>query len=274
MPDSRRALDPDGDPFDWAAVELRNLRGERGLTIGDVAEIVGKTKSLISKVENGVSPLQLRDADKIDRECRTGGTLGRIVRIGKSQHSSTWSEEVNAIAAEASQARIWSLGWVPALLQTPEYARATFVAARRNDVDQAVERRVKLQADLLKRSPLPVVRAIIDEGALMTPVGTPEVQRAQLEHLIRLAEIVTIRVVELSAGPHIGRDGSFVVYTVRNGRDYAYTTTLGPGRLVGDSGETATYRVAFDRISDVALNMRETLNLLHRLRERANGQVA
>lgn len=274
MSSSRRTLNPEGDPFDWAAVELRNLRGERGLTIMDVARIIGKTSSLISKVENGVTPLQLKDADKIDKACETGGTLGRIIRIAKSRHSSSWTEEVDAIMARATQANIWSLGWVPALLQTPEYARATFKAAGRSNVEQAVQRRIEIQKDFLERSPMPTVRAIIDEGALMVPVGTPEVRLAQLDHLIAMAETLAVRVVELSAGPHIGRDGSFVMYTGPDGREHLFTITLGPGRLVADPGEVAGYRLAFDRISDIALNVRDSLNLFHRMRERADGQVA
>ncbi|MFC5183355.1 helix-turn-helix domain-containing protein [Actinomadura harenae] len=274
MPNSGKVLNPEGEPFDWAAVELRNLRGERGLTIADVAQIIGKTSSLISKVENGVTPLQLKDADKIDKACETGGTLGRIIRIAKSRHSSSWAEEVDAIMAEAAQAHIWSLGWVPALLQTPEYARATFKAAGRLNVEQAVQRRMEIQGNFLQRSPLPIVRAILDEGALMVPVGTPEVQLGQLDHLIAMAETITIRVVELSAGPHIGRDGSFVVYTGPDGREHLFTITLGPGRLVADPGEVASYRIALDRISDIALNVGESLNLFHRMRERVHDQVA
>ncbi|WP_026413664.1 helix-turn-helix domain-containing protein [Actinomadura oligospora] len=274
MPNSTKVLNPEADPFHWAAVELRNLRGERGLTIADVAKVIGKTSSLISKVENGVTPLQLKDADKIDKACETGGTLGRIIRIAKSRHSSQWSEEVDAIAAEATQAHIWSLGWVPALLQTPEYARAMFQAAQRADVEQAVQRRIRLQESVLGRTPAPIVRAIIDEGALMLPVGSPEVTLGQLDHLIVMTETVTIRLVELSAGAHIGRDGSFVVYTGPDGRDHPFTSTLGPGRLVGDPGEVATYRVALDRISDIALNVGESLDRLRRMREHANGQVA
>ncbi|MEV4255184.1 helix-turn-helix transcriptional regulator [Spirillospora sp. NPDC049652] len=274
MPKGKRELDPEGDPFDWAAVELRNLRAERGLGIADVAKMIGKTGSLISKVENGVTPLQLKDADKIDRACRTGGTLGRIIRVAKSRHSSQWSEEVDAIAAEATQAHIWSLGWVPALLQTPEYARAAIQTAQPDDVEQAVQRRLRLQEAVLGRTPAPIVRAIIDEGALMLPVGTPEVLLGQLDHLIAMTTTVTIRVVETSAGAHLGRDGSFLIYTGPDGREHPFTSTLGPGRLVSDPGEIATYRLALDRISDIALNVGDSLRRLHQMRERVNEQVA
>ncbi|MEV5573117.1 helix-turn-helix transcriptional regulator [Spirillospora sp. NPDC052269] len=266
-----RMLDPDGDPFDWAAVELRKLREVRGLTILDVAEIIGKTKSLVSKVENGVSPLQEEHAVKIDEACQTGGTLARIVRTGKARHSSTWRAQVDALAMESTQARVWSLGWIPTLLQTPEYARASFVSAGRTDLDQAVQRRVKLQESILARKPMPNVRIIMDEGALTMPVGAPDVWREQLGHLIAMAETVTVRVVELSAGAHIGRDGSFVIYTAPDGRDYPFTSTVGPGRLIREPGEVATYCAAFDRVSDVALSMRESLVRLHRAREQANA---
>jgi hypothetical protein len=46
-----RQLDPDHDLYDWAAVELRRQRKVRGVTAQAVADIIGKDRSLISKIE-------------------------------------------------------------------------------------------------------------------------------------------------------------------------------------------------------------------------------
>ncbi|GAA2426090.1 helix-turn-helix transcriptional regulator [Actinomadura vinacea] len=225
---------------------------------------------MISKIEAGESKLQEKDADKIDRAWELGDHLGRIIRLAKSRHDSDWGEKINAIAEVATQARIWSLGWVPALFQTSEYARAAFLAAKRADAEEAVQARIRRQ-EMLQRTPPPLVRAIIDRSALELPVGGPEVHRAQLERLIAMAADFTIRVVELRAGPHDGRDGSFLIYTTPDGLDHPYTSTVGPGRLIEDPGEIAGYRTSFDRISDKALNEVDSLAVLHKIREGIDG---
>lgn len=265
-----RPLDPDHDAADWVAHELRRLRQQRGATLKELSEITGKHLSLFSKIESGETPLREADADKIDKAWETEGLLGRIIRTGRTRHSSQWEDEIDAIASVATQACIWSLGWVPALLQTPEYARASFLAARLPDVEGAVQARVDLQA-ILTKTPSLIVRAIIDQATLEIPVGAVEEHRAQLDHLIDMAADVTIRVVERRAGPHVGRDGSFLIYTTANGRDYPYTSTVGPGRLIRDPSEVTTYRVYFDRISDIALSQADSLVALRQIRKDLDG---
>lgn len=265
-----RPLDPDHSYSDWVAHELRRLRKHRGATLKDLSEITGKHLSLFSKVEAGETPLSEEDADKIDEAWETDGLLGRIIRTGRMRHSSEWQEEIDSILSVATQARIWSLGWVPVLLQTPEYAQASFVAAGRPEVENAIRARMKRQ-EILTKTPAPIVRALIDRAALELPVGTPEEHRAQLDRLIELAADLTIRVVEPAAGPHFGRDGSFLIYTTPDGKDYPYTSTVGPGRLIRDPSEVATYCNNFDRISDVALNRTDSLAVLRQIREALNG---
>jgi hypothetical protein len=206
-------------------------------------------------------------AEALDAAWNTGGALRRIVGHAKSRHNAEWGEEHDALLVEAIQVRSWSLGWVPALLQTQDYARASFIAAKRTDVEQAVKRRMKRQERLTK-PPKPIVRALIDEGALELPVGGLEVHIAQLDSLIKLSDEHTIRVVPRSAGPHVGRDGSFTIYTTADGRDHPYTATVGPGRLIKDPTEVATFRVSFDRISDKALNESGSIELLRSIREK------
>ena len=76
MTGSGRQLDPDHDMYDWTAVELRRQRMVRNVTAQAVADIIGKDRSLISKIEAGESRLQERDGEAIDRAWETGGLFG------------------------------------------------------------------------------------------------------------------------------------------------------------------------------------------------------
>ncbi|MFC4911879.1 helix-turn-helix domain-containing protein [Actinomadura gamaensis] len=263
MPTSGRALDPDHDMFDWAALDLLQFRTVRGASTREVAELIGKHRSLISKIEAGESRLQLEDAKKIDRAWETSGHFTRIIKLARSRHKSEWGAERDATEFTALHIRVWSLGWVPVLAQTEAYARAALAEAGRQDVAEAVQARMKRQ-ETLKRATPPLVWALIDQDALEHQVGDREVHRAQLAHLLKLASSPTwvIRTVPRTAGGHVGRDGSFDLYTV-GGEVVPYTETVGPGRLITDPSEIGQYEVWFRRIGDVAESKQATL---HRLR--------
>lgn len=67
--------------------------------------------------------------------------------------------------------------------------------------------------EILQRPNPPRYRAIIDEAALLRPVGDTEVMRDQFRKLIDTCSLehVTIQVMPMSAGPHIGLWGQFVI---------------------------------------------------------------
>ncbi|MFC5745893.1 helix-turn-helix domain-containing protein [Actinomadura rugatobispora] len=267
MSGTPRRLDPDHDMYDWAAVELHRLRKERNAGHREIADIIGRDRSLISKIEAGECRLQEDAADRIDRAWTTGGLLGRIIRWAKSRHSSEWREERAASESTAGQIRIWALGWIPVLAQTEDYARAVFVEGGRQDVEQAV-RAVMERQKILERDHPPLVWLLIDQDALEHQVGSRDVHRAQLARLLELAESPewTVRIVRRSAGGHVGRDGAFELYRVGN-EDIPYTETLGPGRLVRDASETAQYEVWFRRIGDVAESKHASLALIREIME-------
>jgi transcriptional regulator with XRE-family HTH domain len=262
-----RQLDPDHDLYDWAAVELRRQRQARDTSAQEVADLIGKDRSLISKIETGESRLQEKDADAIDLAWDLGGLFGRIVRLAKTRHSAEWGAARAELEATASHIRSWSLGWITPLLQTEDYARASFIGARRLDVEQAVTDRMKRQERLIRASP-PAIWALFDQTALEHPIGGPAVQRAQLARLIELeaSPTHTIRVVPRSAGAYVGRDGPFVLYT-SHGKDTVFTETLGPGRLIQDASEVGSYRVWYDQIGDVALPKSSSMSLIREILE-------
>ncbi|MCP2336030.1 helix-turn-helix domain-containing protein [Actinomadura rupiterrae] len=250
--------------YDWAAYDLLQFRTVRGASTREVAEIIGKHRSLISKIEAGESKLQLEDAKKIDKSWQTGGHFTRIINLARSRHKSEWGAERDASEFSAIHIRVWSLGWVPVLAQTEDYARAALTEAGRQDVEDAVRARMKRQ-ETLKREAPPLIWALIDQDALEHQVGDRDVHAAQLAHLIELASSPTwvIRTVPRTAGGHVGRDGSIELYTVGS-EVIPYTETVGPGRLITDPSETSQYEVWFRRIGDVAESKQATLR---RLRE-------
>ncbi|WP_421917357.1 DUF5753 domain-containing protein [Nonomuraea polychroma] len=70
-------------------------------------------------------------------------------------------------------------------------------------IEGAVETRLRRQSVFQREDP-PMYWALLDECALLRPVGGREVMREQLEHLLKLTERpnISIQVVPLEVGCH------------------------------------------------------------------------
>ncbi|MCO6010835.1 helix-turn-helix transcriptional regulator [Actinoallomurus purpureus] len=258
----RSGFDPDRNLWDLIAFDLRKQREERDISLAVVGEIIGRDRSLVAYVESGKTKLQAKHAVKIDDAWRTGGLYTRLVRFAKLGHDISWLATHLELEASADELRSWNLGWMPGLFQTENYARAMFEAAGTEGAEAGTKARVERQ-QCLHRTPPPRVWAIIDEYVITQPVGSAEIMRDQLAHVIDLAKRphIGVRVVPQSVGAHAGRDGSFKIMTV-GGADSVYTIAPGGGRLIQDATETNSYRVWFDLIGDVALPKDASLDLL------------
>lgn len=79
-----------------------------------------------------------------------------------------------------------------------------------------IERRVALRRarqDVLTRSGAPEFWAVVDEAVLRRPLGGRETVRAQLRHLIEVAELpnITLQVVPFHVGVHAAAGGPFTI---------------------------------------------------------------
>ncbi|MEU6641223.1 helix-turn-helix transcriptional regulator [Saccharomonospora sp. NPDC046836] len=204
------------------AEELRRLRGEAGRTLEEVAEALLISTSKLSRLENAQGRPQLRDIRDLIRfygieDTQIAGRLERWTKAAQSQgwwtdYSGTISDELGAhvaYEAEASIARVYTIPAIPVLLQTAEYARAYYRSTEQwrtaDDVDQLVELRMKRQEALRQRNGQPPLQliAVTHESSLRQLVGTPEIMRAQLDHLIEssTAPNIELRVFPFSAQP-------------------------------------------------------------------------
>jgi transcriptional regulator with XRE-family HTH domain len=265
---TRAGFDPDGNLWDLIAFELRRQRQERNLSLAAVGEIIGRERSLVAHVESGNTKLQEAHARKLDRTWAMDGFFQRLVKYAKAGHDVEWLKTHLELEARASELRIWELSWIPGLFQTEGYARAVFEAFGREDVEAAVRARLNRQ-ECLHHKPRTRVWVIVDQGIIEQPVGSAEIMREQLAHLIELAHLphISIRVVPRAVGAHVGRDGPFTIMTV-DSSDAVYSVAPGGGRLIQDATEIRSFRTWFDLIGDVALPKDASLYLLTEAMER------
>jgi hypothetical protein len=151
-----------------------------------------------------------------------------------------------AYEAEAACLKVVHALYVPGLLQTREYALSIASAILRKEPnDPEVIGRVDLRIDRqkgffsrLEGSDPPSMVAVLDEAVLQRHIGGNDVMRAQLQHLMDLAErpFLTLAVMPLRFGAHAGLAGSFEVLEFPNqeDNDVVYVESAATDILVKD----------------------------------------
>lgn len=250
----RPSLDPTTSIYALMGYYLRFLRNKKKLTQTQVGAILGCTKGQVSKYEAGTRQLDADECRALDTAWDTGGLFSILLGYAKLGTDPNWPERLNQYQRQATEHYIFSNDLVPLPFQTEDYARGLLVAGHaagvlKADVEVAVRRRMDLQTAILKD--MPQIWAVLDQVALRA-MGTPEAMAGQRDRLLELAALphVSIRVLPLSAAPHIGVDGSFWCYTLPGRHLAAFSgAALHVGRVIDDQAEAADAAVRFHRIA-------------------------
>lgn len=256
---------------------LRQLRTERGLSVETVAERAMFSQTKLSRLETGrvgASPRDIRDlllvygiTDPAMRE-----QLMTLAREGKQR--AWWQgldlpyETYIGLEAEATSIRDYNTDIVNGLLQVEGYARAILQAGEppQDDVtiEKRLEARMKRQA-LLTQQGGPVLRFILDEGALHRPVGGSAVMRAQLARVIEVANFpsVTFQIIPL-IGAHPALDSVFAILEFENAavNDVVYVEGAVGNIYLESTADLERYRRMFSRLEAIALNPGDSLSLV------------
>lgn len=222
------------------AAELRRLRSESNLSIEDVAGTLKWPGSKVSRIENrqvGISPRDLRkllELYKVDGRPYCDELLEMARRATERGWWQSYSGGVvptdyaNLIGleAEAATIRTYEPELVPGLLQTADYSRAVIRAGRSADTSEEIERRVEVRLerqDVLFRAdpPPPKVSVVLNEGVLVRRVGSPDIMRAQIEHIMKKRDRanVVVQILPFSAGAHPAMVGPFTMLTFLDAAD-------------------------------------------------------
>jgi len=263
---------------------LRRLREEKGITRAQAGYTIRASESKMSRLELGRVAFKERDVSDLlvfyglnDPEQRDAV----LALVEEANRPGWWREYEDVMPGffanyvgleEASTAlRTYETHFVPGLLQTPDYARAilasTIPPMTGMDLERAVTLRMTRQQVLARPEPLRVW-AIVDEGALRREVGDAEVHRAQLRHLLDLAERphVALQVLPLRNGAHAG-GGSFSVLRFADPDlpDVVYVEQLVSALYIDKIEHVERYSEVMIRLSVQALTPDATLELIDKV---------
>ncbi|MFG3059639.1 helix-turn-helix domain-containing protein [Streptomyces sp. NPDC048231] len=270
-------------------VQLAGMREGLGLSQEQAARALGFSPAKLSRIEAGKgrkppteddvrSLLQLYKADDHEAEVlvkllQRAGEPGWWQRYDK-RLMPEWFDRLVGLQEAAAAIRTFEIQYVPGLLQTAAYTRAVVERGLPSASATEVERRVELRMrrrQLLARPDAPQLWAIVDESVLMRVLGSREVMREQLEHLVEMAQYphVTLQFVPLDV-TNASAPAIPVTYLRFGGLDLpdiVYLEHIRSANFLEDRDETEEYRMALDRLADEALNPRESVALLQRTLE-------
>lgn len=265
---------------------LRELRNRARMTTRTAAQQLEWSEAKIWRIETGQTSLRSLDVEAM---CKVYGAPGDIVApltaLARETKARGWWTGYGDVIAEGYDAYIgleeaaWALrsyehALIPGLLQTEGYTRAMLAAARPSAPATEIDRRVQLRAarqQLVVRAEAPVrLDAVITEAALTHRIGDAGVHAEQLEHLLRLCELPTVRVrmVPTESGYHDGMEtGRFVMLEFPDGRmgeppepPVVYIEAFTGPVYLDKEPDIERYRKAFAGIEAAAVDVRTVID--------------
>ncbi|MGN9917501.1 helix-turn-helix domain-containing protein [Micromonospora palomenae] len=253
-------------PSEYLLRELRRRRTAAGLTQAQLGERVFCSDSQVSAIETGTKPPTRPYLTAVDDALGADGYFATLWdELVKGDAAPIWLREWIEIEREATALRWYEHAFVPGLLQTEGYARATFWAARvpTSELDQRVAARMERQA-VLTREPAPQLFVVLDEMVVRRACGGADVMAEQLQHLIACAEQphIQLHIVPTSAGMYSGLAGAFIVADLPDGSRAGYVDNQRAAQIVGQAEEVASLGLSWDAVRGEALPLGLTLDVL------------
>jgi transcriptional regulator with XRE-family HTH domain len=191
------------------------------------------------------------------------------VRLPAGTHR-TFRQLVNA-ERDAETERSIELAIIPGLLQTKRYARDLVTAGHRfadpaAQVDAVIATRLARQDRLNGPDPLRL-HAVIDEAAIRRVVGSEEVMREQLGHLLKVSEQdnVMLQVVPFGSGSYGLMSGSCIIVGYADGDvPGVYLEYPAGGAWVENEDDVGRFTAMFEDVVRAALTPEDTADLIRR----------
>ncbi|MCF2539031.1 helix-turn-helix domain-containing protein [Streptomyces nigra] len=257
-------------------VRLRALRAEAGLTGAVLAQRANVGQPTVSKVENGRMVPSLDVLDRLSRALGLDEATALEVRDllaaveaavdsgGPEDSAASTGVAVDDEVRSAQLVRSFQCVVLPAMLQSAEYARHVFESApgaTPESVGRAVAARVERQSVLYEPGRESVF--VLTEAVLRTWPGTPALMLAQLDRLLAVESLSTVRLGVVPwrrPVPMLPRHG----FTLCD-RRAVVVETFGAERVLVDSAEVASYEETFGRFERAAVFGEEVRELLLRV---------
>ncbi|MBM9439689.1 helix-turn-helix domain-containing protein [Actinacidiphila bryophytorum] len=266
---------------------LQDLREQAGISLEEAGRALDVTHATIRRMEKAEVGLKIPYVEKLlvtygitsPEEISGFLALAREANRPGWWHSfrdvlPDWFSAFVSLEGEAAVIRAYEPAYVPGLLQTANYARATLRAglphAAPEEIDRLLTLRTERQA-LVTRTDAPLLWIVMDETVLRRPIGGRRVMREQMERLMEATELPNVRlqIMPFAAGPHPAMYGPFHIFRFQLNEipDIAYAESLVGGVYFDERDDVSAFLEALDRMCAQAAPAQSTKAILDGMRK-------
>ncbi|MFB7499143.1 Scr1 family TA system antitoxin-like transcriptional regulator [Streptomyces sp. NPDC056161] len=274
---NRKELNPERSPQAAYGARLRSLREKRGWNQEELAERLEYSSQHISAVETARKPPTLPFSRKADVVFGTAGSSDSLEREWRDLRHGNLLEgftEYVGYEGRAVEIRLYEIGIIPGLLQTPQYARALADAALQRGAitpEQAAER-VSFLAErqaLLERERPPMLFLVMDESCIRRPIGSQGIMNAQLERLVEFAAkpntVLQVAPFDIGERRHLDLPVNLLTLSDRSVMCYAESQTQ--GHLDREIASVVPILTAYHQLQAEALSQTASVSMINQLRK-------
>ena len=257
------------------SMQLRRLRTDRDLAVEEIADKLLCSATKISRMETGARRPSLRDVHDLSELYEVDASAAEdLMALARQARELGWWKQYDdlrldpyiGLEQDASAITCFMMFYLPALIQTEDYARAVIKAiAPRIDpkiLEQRVQVRMRRQ-ELLEREEPPRYRILLDETALHRPAGGPRVMAAQLDKLVKYQQEdkVTIQVIPFDIDVPAISDSNFVLLDFDDPllSSVVFIEGLTSNQIFEKRSDLDRYREAVEHLRDSALSPRDSV---------------
>ncbi|MFE7129569.1 helix-turn-helix domain-containing protein [Streptomyces sp. NPDC057638] len=259
-------LEPErpGQPRSDLAEALRAERRRAGISQAALARRCNMSQTKISNIESRKLTPDIVDVELILEALHVDRALARdilsLARTANTEWQDDWSSqrrgldkkqnELSRLEVVTTEFRFFLPTMITGLLATPEYVRASL---SRNAGDMSKTIAKKLERQRVLKDSAKRFTFLLTEQAVKWPIVSPGGMSMQLDHLVSLSRIPTVRIGIIPnglAGP-VGVN-PLSVFTIYDRRLVTVETPTG-GVLLRDYRDIAEIREQFDRCEEIAV---------------------
>ncbi|MFG2642987.1 Scr1 family TA system antitoxin-like transcriptional regulator [Streptomyces sp. NPDC048370] len=274
---NRKDLNPEGSPAAAFGARIRTSRESRGWSQEDLGGRMDYSGTHVSAVETARKMPTLRFARSADRVFGTGGTADSFEQQWREIRHGALLEgfpEYVGYEGRAVEIRLYEVGVIPGLLQTPEYATVIAEstvrrgAATPEEAGERVALVAERQAALVRTSP-PLVIVVLDESCIRRSIGEPAVMNAQFERLIEFAELpnTVLQVAPFAMGARRPFTLPITVLTMADRSLMSYAESAQRGHLERETGSVLPMLTAYHQLQAEAPSQADSVAMINEVRK-------
>lgn len=263
--------------------ELRRLREAKGMTAEGVAERLLVSQSKISRLENGRRSISQRDVRDLCGvyEVEDRRMVDSLMQMAKDSRQQGWWHAFGDIPysvyigleTDAESLRVYEPQIVTGLLQTRAYAevivRGGSPESSEQDNDQRVEVRLRRQNRVNSETRPLRLWVVLDEASLRRVVGSRQIMREQLEHVMELSQRphITVQVLPFDVGAHSGVNGQYSILEFADTADSSvvYIEGVTSDLYLEKPQDVQKYTVMYEHLRAQSLNVEQSRQLVERV---------